>query len=129
MRIAMALILPVSLVSSAVFAHHSLAPYSMAEVDTVEGTVRNFDWSNPHVRLEVLVPDGRGGASQWEFEGSSVGRLSSGGFTKDTVSPGDRITVAFNPRRDHTLGGFFVAIKTADGATHSTDRFRTFFGN
>ncbi len=110
--------------ASGALAHHSLAPYAMAEVKSVEGTVKNFDWSNPHVKIGLLVPDGRGGASEWEFEGGSVGRLTNGGFTKDVVATGDKITVMYNPRRDHTIGGFFVAVKTADGTMYSTDRFR-----
>ena len=114
----------VALAGSGAVAHHSLAPYAMAEVKTVEGTVKNFDWSNPHVRIYLLVPDGKGGASEWEFEGSSVGRLTSGGFSRDAVAPGDRITVSYNPRRDHTIGGFFVAVTTAAGTTYTTDRFR-----
>ncbi len=109
--------------ASGAAAHHSLSVYATAEVKTVAGTVKSFDWSNPHVRLNVLVPDSRGGSAIWEFEGSSVGRLTSTGFKKDSVAPGDSVTVAYNPRRDHTLGGFFVAIKMADGTTLTTDRF------
>jgi Family of unknown function (DUF6152) len=107
----------------AVYAHHSLSPYAMEEQRTVEGTVKSFDWSNPHVRINLMVPDANGGANQWKFEGGSPGRLTSGGFTKDVISSGDKITVAYNPRRDYSIGGFFVAV-TANGKTYSTDRFR-----
>lgn len=129
MRFPVLLFLVAMFAVSGAAAHHSLAPYAMAEVKTVEGTVKSFDWSNPHVRLNVLVPDGKGGSTEWEFEGSSVGRLSSTGFRKDSVARGDTITVAYNPRRDHTLGGFFVAIKMPDGTTLTTDRFRGPVGN
>ncbi len=128
MRLPATLILGITLTGSAASAHHSLAPYAMAGQKTVEGTVKSFDWSNPHVRINLLVPDGRGGSSEWEFEGSSVGRLTSGGFSKDSVAPGDKITVAYNPRRDRTIGGFFVAVTTANGTTYRTDRFRALSG-
>ena len=124
MRVSFPVFLAVLFAAQGVWAHHSLAPYAMTEVKTVEGTVKSFDWSNPHVRLNVLVVNSKGGATVWEFEGSSVGRLSSTGFRKDSLVPGDTITVAYNPRRDHTLGGFFVAIKLPDGTTLATDRFR-----
>jgi hypothetical protein len=107
----------------AAYAHHSLSPYAMEDQRTVEGTVKSFDWSNPHVRINLLVPDVNGGANQWEFEGGSPGRLTSRGFTKDVISLGDKITVAYNPRRDHSIGGFFVAV-TSNGKTYTTDRFR-----
>lgn len=129
MRLPVSVFLAVTFAVSGAVAHHSLAPYAMAEVKTVAGTVRTFDWSNPHVRLNVLVPDGKGGATEWEFEGSSVGRLSSTGFRKDSLAPGDSITVAYNPRRDHTLGGFFVAVKMADGKMLTTDRYRATLPN
>ena len=115
--------------TSGAAAHHSLSVYATAELKTVAGTVKSFDWSNPHVRLNVLVPDNRGGAVEWEFEGSSVGRLSSTGFKKESLTRGDQVTVAYNPRRDHTLGGFFVAIRTVDGTTLTTDRFHGTIGN
>lgn len=124
MRTPALLIFALTFAASDAAAHHSLSVYATAEVKTIAGAVKNFDWSNPHVRLNVLVPDGRGGSAEWEFEGSSVGRLSSTGFKKDSFAPGDRITVAYNPRRDHTPGGFFVAIKTSDGRTLNTDRYR-----
>ena len=127
MRQSLALALALLAVAPAARAHHSLSPYAMAELRSVEGTVKSFDWSNPHVRINLMVPDANGGANQWEFEGGSPGRLTSGGFTKELISPGDKITVAYNPRRDHTIGGFFVAV-TANGKTYATDRFRALSG-
>ena len=129
MRVPVLLIVALTFAASGAAAHHSLSVYATAEVKTVAGTVKSFDWSNPHVRLNVLVPNGKGGSAEWEFEGSSVGRLSSTGFRKDSLAPGDSITVAYNPRRDHTLGGFFVAIKEPDGTTLTTDRFHGSVGN
>ena len=123
MRRFLALAVALLAVGPAAYAHHSLSPYAMEEQRSVEGTVKTFDWSNPHVRINLLVPDANGGAKQWEFEGGSPGRLTSGGFTKDVISAGDKITVAYNPRRDHSIGGFFVAV-TTNGKTYSTDRFR-----
>ena len=114
--------------ASGAAAHHSLAPYAMADVKTIEGTVKRFDWSNPHVRINLLVPDGKGGSSEWEFEGGSVSRLTNGGFSRDAVAQEDKIAVVYNPRRDHTIGGFFIAVKTANGTTYSTDRFRAISG-
>src|SRR5437868_3803656 len=108
-------------IAPAAYAHHSLSPYAMEEQRMIEGTVKTFDWSNPHVRINLIVGDANGGSSQWEFEGGSPGRLTSGGFTRDVIATGDKITIAYNPRRDHSIGGFFVAITAANGKTYSTD--------
>jgi hypothetical protein len=118
----------VTLLATPATAHHSLAPYAMAQLKTVVGTVKRWDWSNPHVRLNLLVADGKGGTTEWEFEGGSVSRLTTGGFVRDAVAPGDRITVSYNPRRDGTIGGFFVALTTANGTTYNVDRFRALQG-
>jgi hypothetical protein len=106
------------------FAHHSLAAYDRSSYKTVAGTVKAFEWTNPHARL-VLVVAGASGPAEWEFEGGSVGRLVSGGFVRDAVAAGDKITVAYNPKRDGRIGGFFVAVTTADGKTYSLERFKT----
>jgi len=105
-------------------AHHSLSPYNRASERAIEGTVKGLDWSNPHVRIMLLVPTADG-AKQWEFEGGSVGRLANSGYVKSAIGLGDKITVKYNPRRDGSLGGFFIGIVTADGKTYRSRGFGT----
>ena len=105
-------------------AHHSLSYYDTSSYKTVEGTVKKFEWTNPHAQLTIVVPGANGAATEWAFEGGSVGRLTSGGFVRDTIAAGDKITVAYNPKRDGAIGGFFVAVTTSDGKTYALERFR-----
>jgi hypothetical protein len=109
-------------------AHHSLAAYNMGAYKTVEGTVKSFVWTNPHARLTLVVPGANGGSTEWFFEGGSIGRLTSGGFVKDAIASGDKITVAYSPRRDRSIGGFFVAVTAANGTTYAIDRFKRLKG-
>src|SRR5262245_20671940 len=88
-------------------ARHSLAPYNRSTERSVEVTVKALDLSHPHVRIMLLVPTADG-AKQWEFEGGSVGRLSTSGYLKSAIGLGDKITVLYNPRRDGSMGGFFT---------------------
>ena len=104
-------------------AHHSLSYYDTSSYKTVEGTVKKFEWTNPHAQLVIVVP-GDNASTEWAFEGGSVGRLTSGGFVRDTIRPGDKIKVAYNPKRDGAIGGFFVAVTTADGKMYALERFR-----
>jgi hypothetical protein len=108
-------------------AHHSLAAYIMSSYRTVDGTVKKFEWTNPHAKLTLVVADASG-SKEWSFEGGSIGRLVSGGFIREAVAPGDKITVAYNPRRDRGIGGFFIAVTTAGGTTYSIDRFKQLQG-
>jgi hypothetical protein len=105
-------------------AHHSLAPYNRSTERSIEGTVKAVDWSNPHVRILLLVPTADG-AKQWDFEGGSVGRLSTSGYVKSAIGLGDKITIKYNPRRDGSMGGFFTGIVTADGKSYRTRGFGT----
>jgi hypothetical protein len=118
--------LALSFAVSQASAHHSLAPYVRTTVDVVIGKVKEFSWTNPHTRLIVLVP-GEGGATvEWNFEGVSTSLLATAGFKKDTMSPGDTISVVFNPRRDKSAGGMFVAVGFANGTTLRLDRYKPF---
>jgi hypothetical protein len=105
-------------------AHHSLAVYTLSSYRTVEGTVKSFEWTNPHARLLVVTTDANGRAVTWDFEGGSVGRLANAGFKKDIIGTGDKIKVAYNPRRDNGIGGFFIAVTTESGTTYSVDRYK-----
>jgi hypothetical protein len=107
-----------------VSAHHSLAAYTLSNYRTVEGTVKSFEWTNPHAKLNLIVVDASGHTVNWNFEGGSTGRLRPGGFKKDVIAPGDKITVAYNPRRDNGIGGFFIAVTTANGTIYTTDRYK-----
>lgn len=118
----------ISLTSIPASAHHSLAAYNMGAYKTVDGTVKSFVWTNPHARLTLVVPGADGGSTEWFFEGGSIGRLTSGGFVKDAIAAGDKITVAYNPRRDRSIGGFFIAVTAANGTTYAIDRFRQLKG-
>jgi hypothetical protein len=101
----------------------------MGTYKTVEGTVKSFQWMNPHAKLSLVVVNDSGRTTQYEFEGGSIGRLTNGGFVKDAFGPGDKIKVAYNPRRDGSTAGFFIAVTTADGKTFAVDRFKQLNGS
>ena len=100
----------------------------MGTYKTVEGTVKSFQWMNPHAKLSLVAVNEAGRTTQWEFEGGSIGRLTNGGFVKDAFGPGDKIKVAYNPRRDGSAAGFFIAVTTASGKTYAIDRFKQLKG-
>jgi hypothetical protein len=82
------------------FAHHSWGAYDLTKWITLKGTVSQFNWSNPHISIEVEVRDERGGLQKWMAGGPSPSRMNRGGWDKDTVKPGVEITVTGNPARD-----------------------------
>jgi hypothetical protein len=97
-------------------AHHSFAMYDSTRTITIEGTVRDFQWTNPHVWIQVLVPDGKGGSVEWGVECTSVNFMSRRGWSRRTLKAGDRISITLSPLRDGSRGGSFKGINSLNGA-------------
>ena len=99
-------------------AHHSLAPYDRNVSRTIEGVVKTYEFANPHVKLSLLVANPDGSSTEWFFESGSIGRLRERGFNRVSARAGERITVRYNPKRNGTAGGYFLAFTTEDGHTY-----------
>src|SRR5215510_3950823 len=96
----------VSLSALPAFAHHSLAAYNRGTTKTVAGTVREFEWTNPHAKLVIMVMANDGTSKRWNFEGGSIRRLVDRGFVQDGIVLGQKLIVSYNPMRDGSPGGF-----------------------
>ena len=96
-------------------AHHSFAPFDLTKEKTITGTVSRFEWTNPHSWIWVDVPNEKGGVDPWAVEGMSPNYLARRGWTKTTLKPGDKITIAVRPLRSGENGGMFVRATLADG--------------
>jgi len=94
-------------VSRPAFAHHSVAEFDMANVSTIKGTVTRYEWTNPHAYIYLEVKDDKGGTEEWMAELGSLGMLARANWKKDTVKPGDQITVYGNRAKD---GRFMIHI-------------------
>jgi uncharacterized protein DUF6152 len=96
-------------------AHHSFAPFDLTQEKTISGTVSRFEWTNPHSWIWVDVPNEKGGVDSWAVEGMSPNYLARRGWSKTTIKPGDKITIAVRPLRSGENGGMFVRATLADG--------------
>jgi Family of unknown function (DUF6152) len=97
---ATALVLLLSLGTSA-FAHHGVgAWYDTTRSITVKGTVTSFEWTNPHTYIYFDVKDANGAIQKWTAEMGSVGMLGRAGWRRETLKPGDAITVTGKPAKD-----------------------------
>jgi len=94
------------LVSVPVRAHHGNAAYDEEHWVTLTGTVTEFVWSNPHVQIYMDVKDAKGGVVNWAIESQSPGILKRNGWTRDSIKPGDRISVSLTPAKDGAPVGF-----------------------
>jgi len=98
----------------AALAHHSGAMFDNDKSVTLTGTVTQFQWTNPHCWIQMLVP-GDAGEVEWSVEMGAPLQLYQGGWKPGTLKPGDEITVTVHPIRDGTHAGLFVAANRKDG--------------
>ena len=96
-------------------AHHSYAAFDPARNVVITGTVLTWEWTNPHSHMQVSAPDKTGAQQVWDLEMSSPNILRQSGWTRESLKPGDRVTVLLHPRRDGVLGGTPVTVTTPDG--------------
>jgi Family of unknown function (DUF6152) len=80
-------------------AHHSAAVYAMDSVMTLRGTVRSYEWRNPHVYIFVDAEDDSGRLAEWAIEGESTALMTRSGWTPTTLAVGDRVLVRANRNR------------------------------
>ena len=100
-----------------VLAHHSAAMFDDAKVVEKKATVKELQWTNPHVWLQVVI-DENGKKTEWSLEGGSPNTLSREGWRASTSKADDAVTVRFNPMKDGSAGGLFIGAKfDSDGKT------------
>ena len=100
-------------------AHHSFAAFDVTTQKTVTGTVKQVDWTNPHIWLWIDVPNDKGGADTYGFEGMSPNFLARRGWTRTTLKTGDKITINYRPMKDGKNGGMFMTGQMTNGKSLS----------
>jgi hypothetical protein len=106
------------------WAHHSFATYDRTKTVTIKGTVKAFQWTNPHCVLWVVIlPPGGGEPQEWSIETTSPGVLTRSGWTRHSVNPGDKVSVVFNPLRDGSHGGGLNSVTLLDTGKTLTASF------
>jgi hypothetical protein len=90
-------------------AHHSFGMFDNRKEQTLVGTVKEFQWTNPHCFIQILVP-GDQSTAEWSVEMGSTAALYRLGWRPSALGPGDKITLVIHPMRDGTTGGAFVSV-------------------
>ena len=96
-------------------AHHSTAMFDMEKQVSLTGTVKDFQWTQPHTWIVFAVPNATGGSDEYGIEGMSPSYLGRNGWSKHTLSPGDKVTLTIHPLKDGRKGGFDASVTFPDG--------------
>ena len=101
-------------ISAPAWAHHSFAMFDNNQSVTLQGIVRDFQWTNPHCFLQILVAD-QNGSKEWSVEMSSPADIYRKGWRPRTLKSGDKVSVTIHPTKDGTTGGTYVSAIGPDG--------------
>src|SRR5215472_14868096 len=85
-------------------AHHSFAMFDQSKTVTIQGTVKDFRWTNPHVFIQIMVKNDAGAE-----------HLARVGWKPVTLKPGDKITLNIHPMHDGSNGGQYLSGIGPDG--------------
>jgi hypothetical protein len=96
------------------FAHHSFAMFDQTKVLYLSGTVKQFEFVNPHAWLHLVIKD-KGEAASWSFEGGSPAQLLRLGWSRDGFKAGDEVEIGFRPMKDGSRGGQIMSVKPTSG--------------
>jgi hypothetical protein len=96
-------------------AHHSFAMFDRSKEIDITGTVKEFQYTNPHSWVIVLVPDDKGQTTEWGFESEGPSTLLRNGVKKSSILPGEKVTAHAYPMRDGRPAGSLISITKADG--------------
>ncbi len=94
--------------AATVQAHHSFAMFDNSKEQTIEGEVKEFQWTNPHIWIQINVPGADGKIVEYSIEGGSPNGLRRQGWSRTTLKPGDKIVMTMHPLKDGSPGGSFV---------------------
>jgi hypothetical protein len=97
----------------AAFAHHAFNMYDNSNYTKVTGTVKTWDWKNPHVFMSLLTDDG----VLWNVELSSPNIIGRKGWTFKSLGIGDKVPLTLHPMKDGTKYGLMVSVVTPAGKT------------
>ena len=117
-----AAVVALALAGGAAQAHHSFAMFDMTKEVTVSGTVKEFQWTNPHAYIQVVAKDAQGRDVEWSMEMGAPMYLYARGWRPRSLRAGMEVKVTLNPLRSGKPGGVVRDVTTADGRTIGTNR-------
>ena len=99
------------LIEAPAFAHHSFAMFDNTKTVTLNGTIKDFQYTNPHSWIQLLVVDAQTGKDvEWSIEGGAPNGLVQKGWTRHSAKPGDQAEVTIHPLKDGRPGGSLISM-------------------
>lgn len=101
--------------SAPALTHHSFAMFDRSRDVEVVGTVKAWQFTNPHAYLQVMARYGPGPARELSLEAVGISGLLRRGIRRDSFVPGEQVRVIMHPLRNGAPGGELVEVRSSDG--------------
>ena|SRR5437868_3591289 len=115
-------VLAIFMVCRPMFAHHGNSAYDMSKTTSYKATITKFEYSNPHSQVYFDVTDDSGNVVHWVAETTNPAMLSRVGWTRDTLKPGDQVTLMANPNKVGARVVFLQKVVFANGQELGTQK-------
>ena len=112
--------LAILMVGAPAFAHHGNSAYDMGKTVSYKATVTRFEYSNPHTQIYFDVADDKGNVEHWVAETTNPAMLNRVGWNRETLKPGDQVTLVVNPNKVGAKVVFLQKVVFSDGKELST---------
>lgn len=103
------------LVGGSAWGHHSFAMFDLDKERTLVGEVKEFQWTNPHVWIQILVADDKGVTTEWSLEAGTPGMLTRTGWKSSMLRPKDKITAVVHPQKNGAPSGSLIRVTLPNG--------------
>jgi hypothetical protein len=97
--------------------HHSGAGFNSEKVIELSGTIKEFQFTNPHTWIQIVVEDDKGAKTEWSVEWGSPNSLGRQGIRPSTFPAGAKVSMRLRPMLNGAPAGAFVGAKFQDGKT------------
>ena len=104
------------------WAHHSFSMFDLQRQVTVNGKVKQFQWTNPHAYIQVVAKDAQGRDVEWSMEMGAPMYLYARGWRPRTLRAGMDVKVTLNPLRNGRPGGVVRDVTDSAGKPIGTNR-------
>ena len=106
-----------TVIASVASAHHSFAMFDQTKEVTLDGTVKELQWTNPHIWVQVMAKDPATGKEvEWSIEGGSPNNLARKGWSRNSLKSGDKVVITIHPLKNGDNGGSLMKV-SVNGTT------------
>ena len=96
-------------------AHHSKVAYTQNSIVLRNATITKVLWESPHIILMFDVKEAGGASTSWSTETGSPGSVARLGWNRNSVKPGDKVTIELFPAKNGAHVGRLNKVTYPDG--------------